>query len=89
MSDIRCYECFYSMFGKCPVNGSRGNAACLQVAKRYFDMPRKELEEFTENEYKEALRKAAQVYHIRMDYIDTLFKNKGEEKQEDEEISIH
>ena len=52
-------------------------------------MPRKELEEFTENEYKEALRKAAQAYHIRMDYIDTLFKNKGEEKPEDEEISIH
>ena len=89
MELIQCYECFYSIFGKCPVNGSRSNAVCLHIAKAYFDMSRKELEEITEKEYKEALRKAAQTYHARMDYISTLFKNKGEEKQDDEEISIH
>lgn len=87
---IKCFECFYSMFGTCPVNGHKGNAACIQLAKSYFDMPRKELEEATEKEYKEALRKAAQMYHIRMDYIKNLAEAKGEIKDEQEELEpIH
>ena len=84
---IQCFECFYSMFGRCPVNGNKGNAACLQLQKSYFDMSRKELEEVTEEEYKKALQNAAQMYHIRMDYIANIFK--GKEEHTDEEISIH
>lgn len=84
---MKCFECFYSMFGKCPVNGSRNNAACLQLQKSYFDMSRKELEEITEEEYKKALHNAAQMYHVRMDYIANIFE--GREEHTDEEISIH
>ena len=85
---LRCFECFYSMFGKCPVNGSRNSAGCLSMQKSYFDMDRKKLEEITEEAYKKALQDAAQIYHIRMDYIKNIAEAKGEQ-QEDEEISIH
>lgn len=84
---MKCFECFYSMFGTCPVNGSRNSAACLQLQKSYFDMSRKELEEITEQEYKKALQNAAQMYHVRMDYIANIFE--GKEEHTDEEISIH
>ena len=36
-------------------------------------MSRTELEEATEAEYKQALAKAAKLYHIRMDYINSIF----------------
>ena len=90
-NSIRCYECFYSMFGDCPVNGHRNNAACLTLQKSYFDMSRKELEEVTEKIYKDELHKAAQAYHIRMDYIKNIAEAKGEiEKNESEELEpIH
>ena len=84
---IKCFECFYSMFGTCPVNGSKNSAACLQLQKSYFDMSRKELEEVTEEEYKKALQSAAQMYHVRMDYIANIFE--GKEEHTDEEVSIH
>ena len=83
---IRCYECFYSMFGDCPVNGHRNNAACLTLQKSYFDMSRTELEEVTEKIYKEELRKAAQAYHIRMDYIKNIAEAKGESEDEQETV---
>lgn len=82
---LRCYECFYSMFGKCPVDGHRNNAACLKMQKSYFDMSRTELEEATEKIYKEELHKAAQAYHIRMDYIKSIAESKGEINNEQEE----
>ena len=82
---LRCYECFYSMFGKCPVDGHRNNAACLTMQKSYFDMDRKELEEVTEAAYKKALQDAAQLYHIRMNYIKNLAEAKGEKQDEETE----
>lgn len=84
---IRCFECFYSMFGRCPVDGHKGNAACLTLAKSYFDMSRTELEEVTERLYKEELQKAAKSYHIRMDFIKNIAEAKGE-KQEDEQETL-
>lgn len=81
---IRCFECFYSIFGNCPVNGRRGNAACLQMAKSYIDMSSKELKQLTEKEYKESLCKAAKLYNIRMDYINILSKNKNEKEENDD-----
>lgn len=87
---LRCFECFYSMFGKCPVNGSRNSAGCLSMQKSYFDMSRKELEEVTEAAYKKALMDAAQTYHIRMDYIKNIAESKGEqENEESEPTPIH
>lgn len=86
---MRCFECFYSMFGKCPVNGSRNNAACLKLQKSYFDMSRKELEQVTEELYKKALSDAAQLYHIRMDYIKSIAEAKGEKESNDELEPIH
>lgn len=84
---MECFKCFYSMFGKCPTNGSKDNAACLKMSKSYFDMSRAALEEATEHEYKEALREAAKTYHARMDYIKLI---KGEKKaDEDEGLAIH
>lgn len=85
-NSIRCYECFYSMFGDCPVNGHRNNAACLTLQKSYFDMSRTELEEVTEKIYKEELHKAAQAYHIRMDYIKSIAEAKGESENEQETV---
>lgn len=82
---LACYECFYSMFGKCPVNGSRNSAGCLKMQKSYFDMSRTELEEVTERLYKKALQDAAQLYHIRMDYIKSIAESKGEINNEQEE----
>ena len=78
---MMCFECFYSMFGDCPVHGHRNNAACLQLQKSYFDMDRSELEEVTEKLYKEELSKAALSYHIRMDYIKNIFDAKGEKSK--------
>lgn len=82
---LSCFECFYSMFGKCPVDGHKGNAACLTLQKSYFDMSRKELEKITEGLYKDELRKAAQTYHIRMDYIKNIAEAKGEQVNEETE----
>lgn len=84
---IRCFECLYSMFGRCPVDGHKGNAACLTLQKSYFDMSRTELEEITERLYKEELQKAAKSYHIRMDFIKNIAEAKGE-KQEDEQETL-
>ena len=78
---MKCFECFYSQFSKCPVNGSHNNAACLSIQKNYFDMSRKELVEATEKEYKNALINAAKLYHVRMDYINNIFANQKEEEE--------
>ena len=85
---LSCFECFYSMFGRCPVDGHKGNAACLTLQKSYFDMDTKELKRVTEKLYKDELIKAAKLYHIRMDFINNIAKSKGEQEN-DEEISIH
>ena len=76
---MKCYECFYSQFGKCPTNGSH-NAACETLAKSYFDMPKKELVKATEKEYKDALIAAAKLYNIRMEYIKNIFQGQEEEE---------
>ena len=86
---ISCFQCFYCIFGKCPVDGSRNSATCLRIQKNYNDMSRKELEEATEAEYKKALRDAARLWHIRMDYIDTICETRGEIKEDEEPEPIH
>lgn len=83
---MKCFECFYSQFGRCPVGGSRNSAACLTLQKSYFDMSKSELIEATEHEYKEALISAAKLYHVRMDYINNIFANREEEETLDEEL---
>ena len=84
---MRCFECFYSIFGHCPTGGSH-NAACMTVQKRYMDMDPKELKKITEKEYKEELIRAAKMYNVRMNYIDGIFELKGEQK-EDEDEALH
>ena len=81
---MRCWECFYSMFGKCPTNGSR-NAACLTLQKSYLDMPKKELIEVTEADYKHSLQMAAKMYNARMAMIKNMFPD-NEEDTIDEEL---
>ena len=83
MPVIKCYECFYSQFGNCPTGGSR-NAACLTLAKSYFNMPKKELIKATEKEYKNALIDAAKLYNVRMAYIKNLFADQEEETIDEE-----
>ena len=83
---LSCFECFYSMFGRCPVDGHKGNAACLTLQKSYFNMQSKELRKVTEKLYKEDLMKAAKLYHIRMDFINNIANAKGEQEDEEETV---
>lgn len=85
---LRCFECFYSIFGHCPTNGSH-NAACLTMQKRYMDMDPKELKKITEKEYKEELIKAAKMYNVRMNYINSIFELKGEKQEEEQDEALH
>lgn len=79
---IKCWECFYSMFGKCPTYGSR-NAACFTMQKSYMEMPKKTLIEVTETEYKQALQNAAKMYNARMTMIKNMFSEEQEETNEE------
>ena len=80
--DLKCWECFYSMFGKCPAGGSRNNAACLTMRKSYMEMPKKMLIETAEAEYKDSLTRAAKMYNARMSMIKNMFPEQEEENDE-------